>query len=106
MTEHSKIADEFQKVGKEGFEAAVRSYGDTNKGFQAIVAEVTNYSKTAFEDCTRAFEQLVSAKSVEHAVEIQSQYVKKAYDAHIAEMTKLGEMYVSLAQNAFKPQAR
>jgi len=36
MTEHSKIADEFQKVGKEGFEAAVRSYGDANKGFQPL----------------------------------------------------------------------
>ena len=106
MTEHSKIADEFQKVGKESFDAAVRSYGDANKGFQAIVAEVTNYSKKAFEDGTRAFEQLVGAKSVQHAVEIQSEYVKQAYEAHIAQMTKLGEMYVSLAQNAFKPQAR
>jgi hypothetical protein len=103
MTEQSKIADEFQKVGKEGFEAAVRSYGDANEGFQAIVAEFTNYSKKAFEDGTRAFEQLVGAKSVEHAIEIQSQYVKKAYDAHIAQMTKLGQMYASLAQNAFKP---
>ena len=106
MTEHSKIADEFQKVGKDGFDAAVRSYGDANKGFQAIIAEVTNYSKKAFDEGTRAFEQLVGAKSVEQAVEIQSQYVKKAYEAHIAQMTKLGEMYVSLAQNAFKPQAR
>ena len=106
MTEHSKIADEFQKVGKDGFDAAVRSYGDANKGFQAIVAEATNYSKTAFEEGTRAFQQLLGAKSVEQAVEIQSQYVKKAYEAHIAQMTKLGEMYVSLAQNAFKPQAR
>ena len=92
MTEHSKIADEFQKVGKEGFEAAARSYGDANKGFQAIIAEVTNYSKKAFDEGTRAFEQLVGAKSVEHVVEIQSQYVKKAYEAHIAQMTKLGEM--------------
>jgi len=106
MTEHSKIADEFQKVGKDSFDAAVRSYGDANKGFQAIVAEVTNYSKKAFEDGTRAFEQLVGAKSVQHAVEIQSEYVKQAYEAHIAQMTKLGEMYVSLAQNAFKPPAR
>lgn len=106
MTEHSKIADEFQKVGKDSFDAAVRSYGDVNKGFQAIVAEVTNYSKKAFEDGARTLEQLVGAKSVEQAIEIQSQYVKKAYEAHIAQMTKLGEMYVSLAQNAFKPQAR
>jgi hypothetical protein len=106
MTEHSKIGEEFQKVGKEGFEAVARSYGDANKGFQAIVSEFTDYSKKAFEDGTRAFEQFAGAKSVEQAVEVQSQYLKKAYEAHVAEMTKLGEMYVSLAQNAFKPQAR
>ena len=106
MTEQSKIGDQFQKVGKDSFEAAVRAYGDANKGFQAIFSEFTNYSKKAFEDGTRAFEQLVGAKSVEHAIEIQSQYVKKAYDNHIAEMTKLGEMYVSLARNAFKPLTR
>jgi hypothetical protein len=106
MTEQSKIGDEFQKVGKDSFDAAVRSYGNANKGLQAIAAEFTNYSKKAFEDGTRAFEQLVGAKSVEHAVAIQSEYVKKAFEAHMAQMTKLGEMYVSLAQNAFKPQAR
>jgi hypothetical protein len=103
MTEQFKTGDDFQNVGKEGFDAAVRSYGEANKSFQAVIAEFTNYSKKAFEDGTRAFEQLVGAKSVEQAIEIQSQYVKKAYDAHIAQMTKFGEMYVSLARDAFKP---
>ena len=42
--------EEFQKVGKDGFDAAVRSFGEVNKGFQAIAAEVTDYSKKAFED--------------------------------------------------------
>ena len=103
MTEQFKIGDDFQKVGKEGFDTAVRSYGEANKGFQAVVAEVTNYSKKTFEDGTRAFEQLAGAKSVEQAIEIQSQYAKKAFDAHMAQMTKLGEMYASLARDAFKP---
>ena len=103
MTEQFKIGDDFQKAGKEGFDTAVRSYGEANKGFQAVVAEVTNYSKKTFEDGTRAFEQLAGAKSVEQAIEIQSQYAKKAYDAHMAQMTKLGEMYASLARDAFKP---
>jgi phasin family protein len=95
--------EEFQKVGKDGFDAAVRSFGEFNKGFQAIAAEVTDYSKKAFEDSTRAFEQLIGAKSVEQAIEIQSQYAKKAYDAYVAEMSKLGEMYVGLAKDAYKP---
>lgn len=95
--------EEFQKAGKDGFDAAVRSFGEMNKGFQAIAAEVTDYSKKAFEDGTRAFEQLIGAKSIEQAVEIQSQYAKKAYDAYVAEVSKLGEMYVGLAKDAYKP---
>ena len=95
--------EEFQKVGKDGFDAAVRSFGEVNKGFQAIAAEVNDYSKKAFEDSTRAFEQLVGAKSFEQAVEIQSQYAKKAYDTYVAEMSKIGEMYVGMAKDAYKP---
>jgi hypothetical protein len=95
--------EEFQKVGKDGFDAAVRSLGEVNKGLQAIAAEVTDYSKKAVEDSTRAFEQLMSAKTLEQAIEIQSQYAKKAYDTYMIEMSKLGEMYVGLARNAYKP---
>jgi hypothetical protein len=95
--------EEFQKVGKDGFDAAVRSFGEFHKGFQAIAAEVTDYSKKAFEDGTRAFEQLIGAKSIEQAIEIQSQFAKKAYDSYVAEVSKLGEMYVGLAKDAYKP---
>ena len=95
--------EEFQKVGKDGFDATVRSFGEVNKGFQAIAAEVTDYSKKAFEDGTRAFEQLIGAKTIEQAIEIQSQYAKKAYDNYITEVSKLGEMYVGLAKDAYKP---
>jgi hypothetical protein len=103
MTEQFKIGEEFQKVSKESFDAAVHAYGEANKGFQAIAAELTNYFKKAFEDATRAFEQLVGVKSVEQAIEIQSRYAKKAYDEYVAEVSKLGEMYVSLARSAYKP---
>ena len=95
--------EQFQKVGKDGFDAAVRSFGEVNKGFQAIAAEFTDFSKKSFEDSTRAFEQLIGAKSVEQAVEIQSQFAKKAYDTYVAEVSKLGEMYVGLAKDAYKP---
>jgi phasin family protein len=95
--------EEFQRVGKDGFDASVRSFGEVSKGFQAIAATVTGYSKNVFEDGTRAFEQLIGAKSLEQAFEIQSQYAKKAFDAYVAQWSKLGEMYVDLARNAYKP---
>jgi hypothetical protein len=90
-------------MGKDNFDVAVRSYGELKKGFQAIGARVTDYSKRAFEDATRTFEQLVGANSIEQAFKIQSQYAKKAYDTYMAEASKLGEMYVALARSAYKP---
>ena len=98
-----KVNDDFQKMGKDNYEAVLRSYSEMNKGFQAIAARVTDYSKKAFEDATRAFEQLVGAKSIESVIEIQSQYAKKAYDTWVAEASKLGEMYAAVARDAYKP---
>ena len=98
-----KANEEFQKMGKDNYDAVLRSYGELSKGFQAIGTRVTDYSKRAFEDATRAFEQLVGAKSLEHAIEIQSQYAKKAYDTWVAEASKIGEMYATVARDAYKP---
>jgi hypothetical protein len=98
-----QASEQFQKMGKDNYDAVLRSYGELNKGFQAIGARVTDYSKRAFEDATRAFEQLVGAKSIEHAIEIQSQYAKKAYDTWVAEASKLGEMYAAVARDAYRP---
>ena len=102
MSENFPITDEFQKFSQTGFEAYTRSFGELNKGFAAIAAEWTEYSKKVFEDSTKAFEKIVGAKSFEDAIEIQSKFAKKSYEAHMAEMTKLGEMYTSLMQTTFK----
>ena len=101
--EKRNIGEEYQKLSRDGLDAAVHSFGEVNNGFQSIAAEVTDYSKKAFEDSFRALEQILGAKSVGQAIEIQSQFAKKAYDTYIAEMSKLGEMYVGLARNVYKP---
>jgi hypothetical protein len=64
---------------------------------------VIDYSKKSFEDGTRATQQLVGAKSFEQACEIQSQYAKKAFDAYVAQASKIGEMYIDLARSAYQP---
>ena len=103
MSDVQKYGEEFQRVSRDGLDAAVHSFGEVNKGLQAIAAEVTDYSKKAFEDGTRAFEQILGAKSFEQVIEIQSQYARMAYEAYVAELSKLGEMYAGLTRNAYKP---
>ena len=103
---YRKESDDFQKIGKDNFEAVIRSYGELNKGFQAIAARMTDYSKQAFEDATRAFEHVGGAKSLESVIEIQSHYAKKAYDTWVAVASRLGELYAAIARDAYKPVER
>jgi hypothetical protein len=95
--------EDLQKVGKDNVEATMKAFGATSKGVQAIAAEVTTYSKKAFEDGSLAMEKLLGAKTVEKAIEVQSEYAKSSYEGFIAQATKLGELYVDLAREAYKP---
>ncbi len=74
-----------------------------SEGFQAIAAEVANYSKRSLEDHTAAMEKLMGAKSSEKAIEVQSEYIKMAYEGFFAQATKIGEeLTISLRKNAAK----
>ena len=95
--------DDFQKMGRDNYDAMLRSYGELSKGFQAVGARMTEYSKQAFEDATRTFEKLAEVKSFEQAVEIQSQYAKTAFDKWVNEASKLSEMYANIAREAYRP---
>jgi len=98
-----KNIDELQQFGKDNMDATLKSFGSLSKGMQAIVVELADYSKKAFEQGTAATEKLIGAKSLEKAFEVQSDYVKTAYEGFVAEATKLGELYTDLAKEAYKP---
>lgn len=95
--------EDMQKLSQSNMDAAVKAAGEWNKGWQAMAAEMTDYSKRAFEEGTATFEKLISAKSVEQAVEIQTGYAKRAYDDYMAYMTKIGSMYTEFAKEAYRP---
>jgi hypothetical protein len=98
-----KNFEEFQKLGKDNVDVAVKQFGVVSKSFQAIASEVADYSKKSFEDGTAALEKLFGAKSLDTAIAIQSDYAKTAYEGFVAEATKLGELYTDLAKETYKP---
>ena len=95
--------EEMQKAGKDNMEMAMNSFGALSKSAQAIAAEVADYSKKSFEGSAAAWEKLMGAKSVEKAMQVQNEYLKSSYEDFVAEMTKLGELYVNLAKETYKP---
>lgn len=91
------------KFGKEFMDTGLKSFASLSKGFQAIAAEATEYSKKSFETGNAAIEKLVAAKSLEKAIEIQTDYAKQAYEGFVAQATKIGELYAEVAKDAYKP---
>jgi hypothetical protein len=101
-----KNMEDFQKLGQANMDATVKIWGDWSKGWQAIAAELTDYTKRSFEDGTQTFEKLIAAKSLEQAVEIQTSFAKRAYDEYMHQLSKIGGMYAELAKDAYKPVER
>ncbi len=97
---------DFQKLSQANMDLTVKMWGDWSKGWQAIAAEMNDYSKRSFEEGTATFERLISAKSLDQAFEIQTAYAKRAYDDYVQQMTKIGGMYATLTKDAYKPLER
>lgn len=98
-----KNVDDFQKFNKEQIEAMTAVSSTFQKGMQQIATETSAYAKKHFETSSAALEKLLGAKSLDAAFQIQTDYAKTAYEAFVAQATKIGELYTNLAKDAFKP---
>jgi hypothetical protein len=95
--------DDVQKLGKDNMDATLKSFGAVSKSVQAIAVEMADYSKKSFEHSTAAIEKLFTAKTIEKAIEVQSDFVRSSYEGFVAEATKLSELYADLAKESYKP---
>lgn len=95
--------EDVQKIGKDGVDNAVKAMTALTKGYQAIAAEMVDYSKKAFEDGSATIEKIAAVKSLDKAIEVQSDYAKASYEAAVARATKIGELYQDLMKEVFKP---
>ncbi|MCB1504028.1 MAG: phasin family protein [Hyphomicrobiaceae bacterium] len=94
---------DLQKMSQGNMDSAMKMFGEMTKGWQAIAAEFSDYTKRSFEDGTSTFEKLLGAKSLEQAMDIQTKYVKRSYDEYMHQMAKVGSMYAELAKEAYRP---
>lgn len=82
------------------------AFGELNRGVQVIAAEWSDYFKRLFDNSAKTLGAVIGAKSVEDAIDVQTQYANNAYEAHVAEIQKLGDMYANLIRAAYGLQAR
>ena len=95
--------NDIQKTSKDNMDLAMKSFGSVSKGFQAIAVEIADYSKKSFEDNTALVEKLMGVKTLDKAIEVQSEFLKSSYETYVARLTKIGELYAGLAKESYKP---
>jgi len=95
--------EDVQKFSKDGMDATMKSVGALSKASQAIAVELADYSKKSFEDSTKVVEKMLGAKSIDKAIEIQTDFAKTTYESFVAQATKIGELYANLAKESYKP---
>jgi phasin family protein len=95
--------EDIQQYGKEHLETVVASATTLQNGIQAIAAAYGDYTKKSFEDTKSLVEKLSGVKSLDKALEVQTEYAKSAYETLVAESQKIAGLYTDLAKQTFKP---
>jgi phasin family protein len=95
--------EDMQQYGKEQFETAVASATTLQHGIQAIATAYGDYTKKSFEDTKSMVEKLSGVKSLDKAIEVQTEFAKSAYETFVAESQKIAGLYTDLAKQTFKP---
>ena len=95
--------EDIQQYGKEHLETVVASATSLQNGFQAIASAYGDYTKKSFEDTKSFVEKLSGVKSLDKALEVQTEYARSAYESFVAESQKIVGLYTDLAKQTIKP---
>ena len=95
--------EDIQNYGKEHLESVAASASNLQSGVQAIATAYGDYAKKSFEDTKSFVEKLSGVKSLDKAVEAQTEFARSAYETFVAESQKIAGLYTDLAKQAFKP---
>jgi phasin family protein len=95
--------EDIQQYGKEHLETVVASATTLQNGIQTIATAYGDYTKKSFEDTKSYVEKLSGVKSLDKAIEVQTEFAKSAYETFVAESQKIAGLYTDLAKQTFKP---
>lgn len=95
--------DSITKISRDGTEAAMKSLGAMSTGVQAVASENVDFMKRSFEEGQKVAEKLLGVKTLQDAIQIQSDYVRSSYEGLVAQSSKLNQMNVNTAKEAAAP---
>lgn len=103
MEKGSKMFEEINDLNKGNIEAVVESSKVVAKGAETIGQQAAEYGRRSFENATATMKSFASIKSPTELFQLQSEYVRSAFDSFISETSKNSETVLKLAGEAMQP---
>ncbi len=95
--------EDVQKAGQANMNRALDSFGALSRGWQALAEETADYSKKSYEAGAAHVEKLLGAKSVDLAIEAQTDFVRASYEQAAGRAARFSELYLGLVKDMAKP---
>lgn len=70
---------------------------------QTIANAYGDYTKKSLQDTRSFVEKLMGVRSLDKAIEIQTEFARQTYETFVAESQKICELYSEFAKQVFKP---
>jgi phasin family protein len=99
----TKNYDQLMAFGKDNAEAVIKSATLAGKGFETINSQFFAYARKSLEDGMAVTKAFMGAKSLDEALQLQSEFGKNAFQEYVDEMAKLSETALSVAKDAAVP---
>jgi hypothetical protein len=91
------------QAGNKQADPAIASGNALSVDFQTLATAYGNYTKKSFEQTQAFVEKLSGVRSLDKAVEIQTEFAKQAYETFVTESQKIRELYRGLAKQNLRP---
>jgi hypothetical protein len=94
---------QIQKFGQDNLDATMKALGAFSNNSQAIATETADFARKSVEQASSTVEKLLGVQTLDKAIEIQTAFVKGAYDNLVSQSAKMSALYSTLATETFKP---
>lgn len=109
-TGFEKTAKFYETVGefnKDTVEAYVASATVVGNGVQSLAQDSQAYAKKAIEDAVAASKAIMSSKSFNEVIELQTSFAKNAFAGYVSQLSRFNQAFVATAKAGSAPlQAR
>jgi hypothetical protein len=90
-----------QQDGEKPLDVGAISVNVLPAGFQAIATAYGDYAKRSFEDTKSFVEKLSSVTSLDRAIEVQTEFARKAYETFVEDSQRIAALYNDLTKQTY-----